>query len=321
MTAHILRRVVLMVPLLLGLSILMFGLIKIAPGDPALFFLSSGPSAVAVDPDVRLKIRHELGLDRPIHVQYVRWLSNVVRGDLGFAITYQTPVSSLISRAIPATLKLQAAALSLAVLVAIPAGILSATRQYSLFDHGITTLSFLGLAVPNFWLALLLILLFSVNLGWLPSGGPGTAESALGRLPNMVMPTLVLAAEYLASYVRFTRASVLEVLRSDYVTTARAKGLADRQVLYRHVLKNALLPVATVVGLSLPRLVSGAIIVETIFAWPGVGRLAYDAILRRDQPVIMAITLIVSLTVIVSNLIIDIVYVLLDPRISYKPRA
>jgi peptide/nickel transport system permease protein len=321
MTAHILRRVLLMVPLLLGLSVLMFGLIKIAPGDPALFFLSSGPSAVAVDPAVRLKIRHELGLDRPIYVQYVRWLSNVVRGDLGFAITYQTPVSSLIGRAIPATLKLQAAALSLAILVAIPAGILSATRQYSLFDHGITTLSFLGLAVPNFWLALLLILLFSVNLGWLPSGGPGTADSALGRLPNMVMPTLVLAAEYLASYVRFTRASVLEVLRSDYITTARAKGLADRQVLYRHVLKNALLPVATVVGLSLPRLVSGAIIVETIFAWPGIGRLAYDAILRRDQPVIMAITLIVSLTVIVSNLIIDIVYVLLDPRISYKPRA
>jgi peptide/nickel transport system permease protein len=321
MTAHILRRVLLIVPLLLGLSALMFGLIKIAPGDPALFFLSSGPSAVAVDPAVRLKIRHELGLDRPIHVQYVRWLSNVVRGDLGFAITYQTPVSSLIGRAIPATLKLQAAALSLAVLVAIPAGILSATRQYSLFDHGITAVSFLGLAVPNFWLALLLILLFSVNLGWLPSGGPGTADSALGRLANMVMPTLVLAAEYLASYVRFTRASVLEVLRSDYVTTARAKGLADRQVLYRHVLKNALLPVATVIGLSLPRLVSGAIIVETIFAWPGVGRLAYDAILRRDQPVIMAITLIVSLTVIVSNLIIDIVYVLLDPRISYKPRA
>ena len=321
MTAHILRRVLLMGPLLLGLSMLMFGLIKIAPGDPALFFLSSGPSAVAVDTAVRLKIRHELGLDRPIYVQYVRWLSNMVRGDLGFAITYQTSVSSLIGRAIPATLKLQATALSLAILVAIPAGILSATRQYSLFDHGITTLSFLGLAMPNFWLALLLILLFSVNLGWLPSGGPGTADSALGRLPNMVMPTLVLAAEYLASYVRFTRASVLEVLGSDYVNTARAKGLADRQVLYRHVLKNALLPVATVVGLSLPRLVSGAIIVETIFAWPGVGRLAYDAILRRDQPVIMAITLIVSLTVIASSLIIDIVYVLLDPRISYKHRV
>ena len=270
---------------------------------------------------MRLKIRHELGLDRPIHVRYVRWLSNVVRGDLGFAITYQTPVSSLIGRAIPATFKLQVAALCLAVLLAIPAGILSATRQYSLVDHGITSLSFLGLSVPNFWLALLLILLFSVKLGWLPSGGLGTADSALGRLPNMVMPTLVLAAEYLASFVRFTRSSVLEVLRSDYVTTARAKGLADLQVLYRHVLKNALLPVATVVGLSLPRLVSGAIIVETIFAWPGVGRLAYDAILRRDQPVIMAITLVVSMTVIVSNLIIDVVYVLLDPRISYERRA
>jgi peptide/nickel transport system permease protein len=321
MTAHVVRRVLLMGPLLLGLSVLVFGLIKIAPGDPALFFLSSGPSAVAVDPAVRLKIRHELGLDRPLPEQYGRWLSNVVRGDLGFAITYQAPVSSLIGRALPATLKLQAAALGLAILVAIPAGILSATRQYSFFDHGITSLSFLALAVPNFWLALLLILLLSVKLGWLPSGGLGPADSALGRLPNMVMPTMVLAAEYLASYVRFTRSSVLEVLRSDYVTTARAKGLTEGQVVYRHVLKNALLPVATVVGLSLPRLVGGAIIVETIFAWPGVGRLAYDAILRRDQPVIMAVTLIVSMTVIVSNLIIDIVYVLLDPRISYQPRA
>jgi peptide/nickel transport system permease protein len=321
MTSFILRRVALMGPLLLGLSVLVFGLIKVAPGDPALFFLSSGPAAVAVDPELRLKIRREVGLDQPLHVQYYRWLSSVLRGDLGFAITYQAPVSTLIGRAVPATLKLQAVALGLAILVAIPAGVLSATRQYSLVDHGITSLAFLGLAMPNFWLALLLILLFSVKLGWLPSGGLGPADSALRRLPNLVMPTLVLAGEYLASYVRFTRSSVLEVLRSDYVTTARAKGLADRQVLYRHVLKNALLPVATVVGLSLPRLVSGAIIVETIFAWPGVGRLAYDAILRRDQPVIMAITLIVSATVIVSNLVIDVVYVLLDPRISYKARA
>src|SRR5262249_9818814 len=160
------------------------GLVKIAPGDPALFFLSSGPSAVAVDPAVRLKIRSELGLDQPIHVQYVRWLSNVVRGDLGFAITYHAPVRSLIGQAIPATLTLQAAALALAIVIAIPAGILSATRQYSLFDHGITSLSFLGLSVPNFWLALLLILLFSVKLGWLPSGGLGPADSAWGRLPN-----------------------------------------------------------------------------------------------------------------------------------------
>jgi peptide/nickel transport system permease protein len=182
----------------------------------------------------------------------------------------------------------------------------------------VTSLSFLGLSLPSFWLALLLILFLSVWLDWLPSGGMGAGESLLNRIPHFIMPTLVLASGYLASYVRFMRSSMLEVLRADYMTTARAKGLPERLALFRHALKNALIPMVTVVGLSLPRLLGGAIIVESIFAWHGLGRLAYDAVLRRDQPVIMAITLMTSLAIILSNLLVDIVYVVVDPRISYQ---
>lgn len=314
------RRLATTVPLLLGLSLLVFGLIKAAPGDPALFFLS-GSSGVAVDPALRLKIRHQLGLDRPVAVQYAVWLSNAVRGEFGYAITYHTPVMALIRQAVPATMTLQLAAVGLAVLISIPAGALSATREYSAVDHGVTSLSFLGLSLPNFWFALLLILLFSVRLGWLPSGGIGAGKSLLDRLPNLAMPTVVLAAEYIASYTRFMRSSLLDALRAEYVTTARAKGLAERRVLYRHAMKNAMLPMITIVGLSLPRLFSGAIIVETIFAWPGVGRLAYDAVLRRDEPVIMALTLLTAIVIIASNLLADVCYVALDPRISYSPSA
>lgn len=320
MIPYIARRLAATVPLLVGLSVLVFALIKAAPGDPALFFLS-GSSSVAVDPSLRLKIRHELGLDRPVGVQYAVWLSKAVRGEFGYAITYHTPVTALIRQAVPATLTLQLAAVTVAILVSIPAGALSATREYTAIDHGVTSLSFLGLSLPNFWLALLLILLFSVHLGWLPSSGIGAGKSLLDRLPNLVMPTVVLAAEYVASYTRFMRSSLLEALRAEYVTTARAKGLAEHRVLYRHALKNAMLPMVTVVGLSLPRLFSGAIIVETIFAWPGVGRLAYDAVLRRDEPVIMALTLLTSLAIVGSNLLADVCYVALDPRISYSSRG
>jgi peptide/nickel transport system permease protein len=317
-TGYIVRRILVTIPMLLVLSILMFVLIEIAPGDPTVFFIPSSFSDVAMDMDeFRAKIRHELGLDQPLYVQYLSWLSKTVRGDLGYAFTYRVPVTELIAPRISATVLLQLAALMMAVTIAIPVGIISATRQYSLVDHLITFSSFLGISLPNFWLALLLILFVAVRLRWLPSGGAGLGEPPLSRIPHFILPTLVLATEYIAWYVRFMRSSTLDVLRADYVTTARSKGLTERRVLYRHILKNALLPLITVVGLSLPRLVGGAIIVESIFAWPGLGRLAYDAVLRRDQPVIMALTLLTSATIILSNLVVDILYVFADPRISY----
>jgi peptide/nickel transport system permease protein len=321
MSRYFVRRVLVTVPLLLGLSIVVFLLIQIAPGDPTLFFIPSGPTDVAVDPALRAQIRRELGLDQPVLIQYFAWFSRMLRGDFGYAFTYHVPVFSLVISRVPATLQLQGAALIVAVAAAIPIGILSATRQHSIVDHVATSASLFGLSLPNFWLALLLILLFSVRLGWLPSGGIGQGSGFAGRLPHLILPVLVLASEYMASYTRFVRSSVLEVLRADFVTTARAKGLSERRVMYRHALRNALLPMVTIAGLSLPRLVSGSIIVESIFAWPGLGRLAYDAVLRRDQPVIMAATLITSFAVILSNLVVDVIYLTLDPRITYNDQT
>jgi peptide/nickel transport system permease protein len=305
--------------MLLVLSVIVFSLIQLAPGDPTVFFIPSNYSEVAIDiEEFRAKIRHELGLDQPLYIQYLSWLSKTIRGDLGYAFTYRVPVVELIAPRIWPTVVLQLAALTTAVAVAIPVGILSASRQYSLTDHTVTFLSFLGISVPSFWLALLLMLLLAVRLGWLPSGGAGLGKPFIERIPYFVLPTLVLATEYIAWYARFMRSSTLEVLKADYVTTARSKGLTERRVLYSHVLKNSLLPLITIVGLSLPRLVGGAIIVEAIFAWPGLGRLAYDAVLRRDQPVIMALTLLTSVVIALSNLFVDIGYVAVDPRISYS---
>lgn len=322
MTGYIIRRIFLVIPLLFALSVLVFALIKVSPGDPTAFFIPSNFSETSIDIETfRAKIRQELGLDRPVHLQYLSWLGNVVRGDLGYAFTYHVPVRDLILARVPATLQLQIAALVLAVLVSIPVGIVAATRQYSPTDHVVTTLSFLGLSLPNFWLALLMIMFFSVYLGWLPSGGYGADREWADRLRFFIMPTVVLASEYMAWYVRFMRSSLLDVLRSDFMTTARAKGLRERVVVYRHALKNALLPMVTVIGLSLPRILGGAIIVESIFAWPGMGRLAYDAVLRRDQPVIMALTMVTASTIILSSLVVDLLYVRLDPRISYQERS
>ncbi|MFN8475346.1 MAG: ABC transporter permease [Anaerolineae bacterium] len=322
MTGYIARRVLLTVPLLLALSVFVFALIKVAPGDATAYFIPSSFSDSALDLETfRTKLRQELGLDQPVYIQYLKWLSNVARGDFGYAFTYHVPVRDLIVARIPATLELQVTALLLAVMISIPVGIVAATRQYSPADHTVTTLSFLGLSLPNFWLALLLIMLFSVHLGWLPSGGIGDDKPLIERWRFLLLPAVVLALEYMAWYVRFMRSSLLDVMRSDYLTTARAKGLKERRVIYGHALKNGLLPMVTVIGLSLPRLLGGAIIVESVFAWPGLGRLAYDAVLRRDQPVIMALTMLTAAVIILSSLLVDILYVRLDPRISYRAKA
>jgi peptide/nickel transport system permease protein len=318
-TGYIIRRILITIPMLLILSVLVFSLIQLAPGDPTVFFIPSNYSDAPIDIEAfREKLRHELGLDRPVYVQYWSWLSRTAQGDLGYAFTYRVPVTDLIIPRIGPTVALQCGALILAVVVAVPIGILSARKQYSLADHVVTFFAFLGISLPSFWMALLLMLFFAVRLGWLPSGGAGLDKPPPERIVYFILPTVVLATEYMAWYARFMRSSTLEVLRADYITTARAKGLTDRVVLFRHVLKNALLPLITVVGLSLPRLVGGAIIVESIFAWPGLGRLAYDAVLRRDQPVIMALTLLTSAVIAVSNLVVDVAYVLVDPRISYS---
>lgn len=308
------RRALLVIPLLIGLTILMFALVHLAPGDPVRAFISE-PN---VDPAFIEQARHNLGLDQPLPVQYAKYMNRLLHGDLGTAYTFNSkPVLSLIVSRLPATVALQGISLALALLIAIPLGILSATRQYSFLDNTTTVGSFVGLAIPNFWLALLLQLYLSVKLGWLPAVSTGQGDAPYpGRLRFLVMPVIVLALPSIAYFARFMRSAMLEVLRQDYMTSARAKGLASRTVLYRHGLRNALVPMVTVAGLQISRILGGAVIIEQIFAWPGLGQLAYEAITRRDYPVILGVTLLAGAFVIVVNILIDFLYVLVDPRVS-----
>ncbi len=311
---YIVRRVIMLVPLMLGLSVVIFALIHLAPGDPALAFVSEQNN----DPRVVEQIRKDLGLNEPLPVQYWKWLSKVAQLDFGVAYTFnRVPVIDLLGQRVWGTVQLQLASLILSLVIAIPIGIISAKRQYSAVDNAATVGSFLGLAIPNFWFALMLQLLLAVHLGWLPSATAGQDVQWPDRGLYYIMPVIVLSLSLVATFVRFMRSSFLEVIRQDYITMARAKGLDERTITYRHALKNAIIPMITIVGLQLPRLLSGSVIVETIFAWPGLGELGYRSILSRDYPVILALTLLTGAFILVTNIVVDVIYVLIDPRIAF----
>jgi peptide/nickel transport system permease protein len=313
--AYIARRILLLFPLLVGLTLIVFAMIHLAPGDPALAFVSEQ----GLDPEMLVQVRKNLGLDQPLPVQYVIWISHMAQLDFGTAYTFnQKPVIELIQERLPATLELQSLALLLSLAIAIPVGVISARRQYSAIDNAATLGAFLGLALPNFWIALMLQLLLAVGLGWLPVSTSGADETGIARVKYLVLPTVVLALPTLAVFARFMRSSMLEVIRQDYVTTARAKGLSELTVTYRHALKNALIPIITVVGTQLARLLGGAVIVEYIFAWPGLGALAYESILRRDYPVVLALTVLTGAFILAINVAIDIAYTFVDPRLSFR---
>jgi len=301
--------------LLLIISVVVFTLVTQAPGGPSILLdRNMGPDDIA-------RMRAILGLDRPLHVQYIRWLGQVVRGNLGISYQAGLPVLEIIGQMLPNTLLLSAAALALSLVVAIPAGVLSAARPYTALDHTVTFLCFFGISIPTFWFGLMLIVVFSIALGWLPPGGMrtiGGARSALDITRHLILPAVVLGAANMALFARYTRSSTMAVLRADYVRTARSKGLGERSVLYRHALRNALITIVTVVGLQLPRLVGGAAITETVFAWPGMGSLAVRAAFERDYPMIMGITLVISLVVAASSLLVDLIYGYIDPRIRYE---
>ena len=292
-----------------------FTLIQIAPGGLSILMDPNMPAEEIA------RLERNFGLDRPAHVQYLSWLGSLMRGDLGVSMTYgHRPVTEMVTARLPATLLLGIAAALVTIVLGIPLGIYAARRQNQAADHLVGVLSSIGLAAPNFWLGILLIVLFSVQLSWLPSSGThtiGEPFSVMDRLRHLLLPTVVLATSSLAELVRYTRSSWLEVLRLDYIRTARGKGLGEQRINYRHVMKNALIPILTVFGVSLPRMVGGSAVVETLFGWPGLGQLAVDAALRRDAALILGITIVVSLAVIVSNLVIDMIYPVLDPRIRY----
>lgn len=306
-----------MAPLMVGISIVVFALIQAAPGGPEAALLSSGRF---VDPSVVEAYRIKLGVDQPVPVQYLRWAATALTGDLGVSYATTRPVVRMIGERLPATLELMASAFLLAAFLAAAIGLASALRPHSWIDLVGTGSSFVGIAMPVFWLALILQLAFAVELGWLPVSGTHTVGTASLRdhLAHLLLPTIVLASRYVASWSRYFRASLISALESDYVRTARAQGLSETRVVCVHAVRNALVPVVSVMALALADLVSGAVITETVFAWPGIGRLFVQAMFARDYPVLMGVLLMGSATVIVFNLVADVAYGLLDPRIRYE---
>lgn len=316
--AHLFRRVLLAIPSLLGISLVLFTVLALAPGDP-FSELASNPN---VPPSVQAALRAKYGLDDPVWSRYLHWLLAMLQGDWGFSFISRINVDQLILGRLPVTIAVIGASQLLAVAIAIPVGVLAAARPYSLFDQVANTVAFIGFSLPTFFTGLLMILVFSITLGWLPfvfrSDLPGTGLAWWGgELRQSVMPVTVLGLFQGASLVRFVRSSVMDVIKLDYVTTARSKGIGARRVLLRHVVRNALIPVITLVALQLPVVFGGAIITEQIFRIPGIGSLLIDSILTNDTPVVMAVTFVFAALVILFNLIADVLYGWLDPRIAF----
>ena len=327
MFGYALRRLILAIPLLIGITFVSFLVIHLAPGEPV--ENQSGESSTQSDAKLRERLREIYGLDKPLHVQYWNWVTRLARLDFGRSFSPDArPVLQKIGERLPITLLLNIVELMIIVMLAIPIGVLSATRQYSTFDKVTTVFVFVGFATPDFWLALMLMILFGVQLGWLPISGlrsPTWEYLAFWRqqwdfVAHLALPILVATFGGLAGFSRYMRQSMLEVVRQDYIQSARAKGLSESVVIGKHALRNALLPIVTVLGLSLPGLIGGSVIVESIFAIPGMGQLMVQAVFERDYPVIMGNLVIVATLTLVANLIADLTYSLVDPRIRVAAR-
>jgi peptide/nickel transport system permease protein len=306
MARYLVRRLLLTVPVLLGVATLVFALIHLVPGDPAQAMLGEGATIEEVS-----RLRGQLGLDEPLLVQYRSFLGGILRGDLGTSFRYGTPVTDEIRTRLPNTALLAVAAMAAAIVFAIPLGILAAVFRGTAVDHAAMTVALAGISMPNFWLGPLLAILFAVQLGWLPVSGTGSPA-------HLVLPAITLGAALSAILARMTRASLLEELRELYVLAARARGLSSRRAVLRHAFRNSLIPIVTIVGLQFGAVLTGTIITETIFAWPGIGRLLIQSINFRDYPLIQGCILFISVTYVAMNLLTDLTYGFLDPRIRYE---
>lgn len=303
------KRVLMLIPVLIGVSLIVFTLMQLSPGDPAMIILG----AQAAPEDIAI-LREEMGLNDPLPVQFFRFLFGMFTLDFGTSYKDGMPVLSKLLEALPYTAQLTFSAVLLALIVGIPAGIISATKQYSIFDRVVTVAALIGFSTPNFWLSIMLILVFSVNLHLLPVSGTGT-------ILHLVLPSIALGLQSAAVFTRMTRSSMLEVLNMDYIRTARAKGLSERVVILKHALKNALIPVITVVGLQIGLLFGGAILTETVFAWPGVGRLMIDSIRAKDTPVVQGGVIFTASIFVFINLLVDILYAYVDPRVKAQYKS
>jgi peptide/nickel transport system permease protein len=325
--AYLVRRLAWTVPLVLGVATVVFFILHLAPGDPASYYTGPGVSAESIE-----QVRRNMGLDQPVHVRYVRWMGSMLRGDFGVSLARNQPVLSVVGQALPNTLVLTLTALSLAFLGGILVGVVQAVRHNTLTDRALSLGSLFFYSMPSFWLALMLILVFSLHARnvwgwslWFPASGMVSVDHAAlsfggqvrDRIRHLVLPSLSLALVLAAGIARYTRGSMLEVIRQDYMRTALAKGLPRRTLILRHALRNALLPVITLLGLYLPFLFSGAVVIETVFAWPGMGKLMVDAVFQRDYPVVLAGTFLLTLAVVVGNLLADLLYAVADPRIRH----
>ncbi|MBU5439389.1 ABC transporter permease [Tissierella sp. MSJ-40] len=320
MKQFIIRRLLIMIPVFIGISMIIFGLIHSTPGDPYITMLD--PNITEADREAML---NSIGYYDPLPVKYIKWIERAIKGDLGYSIRYKEPVADVISRRIGNTLLLSVTALVLSVLIAVPLGIVSATKQYSVFDYVATILALIGLSIPAFFFALGLIKVLAFDLGIFPISGIETTganytgmKRVLDVLHHMALPIIVLTFVQTASLMRYTRSSMLEVIQQDYIRTAKAKGLSERVVIYKHALRNAMISIVTLISLSLGGLLSGAVLTETVFVWPGMGTLVYQAILNRDYPLVMAGTMLLALCVLFANLLADIMYAVVDPRIRYE---
>jgi len=306
MKAYLIRRLIILLPVLLGVVTLVFSFIHLIPGDPVVSMLGEQASAAEVQ-----KLRSQLKLDQPLYIQYLQYLKGLFRGNLGTSLITEKPVLSIILSHYPATIILALSALLIALAISLPAGVISATHRDKKADHLARLFALLGLSMPNFWLGPMLIIIFSLKLNLFPVSGAGS-------LSHLVLPAITLGTALAAFLTRMTRSSMLEELSKDYIRTARAKGLSRRRIIYRHALKNALIPVVTLVGLQFGTLLTGAIITETIFSWPGIGRMTIQAIHQRDYPLVQGAILFISFSYILVNMLTDIAYAWLDPRIRYQ---
>jgi len=314
---YITRRLIQAIPLLLGISVASFAILKAVPGGPLAAY-ESNPNVT--DEDLR-RLEHTFGLDQPLPVQYLNWLGKFVVGDWGYSFVSHQPVLGLIGERLPNTVYLMGTVFLTVLVLAIPIGVLTAVKQYSWFDHLVTGATFAFLSTPTFWLGLLLIIAFGLQLKLFPLGGMATLGmpfDPIDRLRHLVLPVATIALVQLGSHVRYLRASMLETITQDYMRTARAKGLSERTLVVRHALKNAAIPLVTVVALDLPELFVGALVTEQIFGWPGMGRLFWDSATRSDYPVLMGILAVSSALIVVANLLADVVYGYLDPRIRFS---
>ena len=306
MVSYILRRIVMLIPVLFGVTLVSFSLLHLVPGDPA--EVLGGQEASKADID---RIRKEYGLDQPLVVQYARFVGNAMRGDLGISIQSRHPVRELLLQRLAFTLQLALASVLVAAAIGLLAGIISSTRQYSFFDTASMLGALFGISMPIFWLGLLLILVFAAKLQWLPSGGTGSIR-------HLILPAIALGSASAAVIARMTRASMLEVTRQDYIRTARASGYQERVIIFRHALKNAMIPVLTVFGLEFGSMLGGAVLTETVFSLPGIGRLLVEGIFARDYPVVQGAMILVASTFVLVNLLTDVAYAFFDPRIRYE---